>query len=218
MQSCRTAGAIIPQEKHGQKLLRDAAPNQCWSTKLLAFLEKNGVIIIPTDSVYSFACVLGSSKALERMARIRDISLTEANFSLICKDLSQVSEYTAPVPQPTFKLMKRVLPGPFTFILNAGIQVPRIFRKSKREVGIRIPHHNIPLALIEALGKPLVVSSVHNNEAEVEYMTDPSLVHEKYETQVDAVIGGGIGHVEASTVVDCTSGEAIVIRAGRGEL
>ena len=202
-------------------MLIDIHPENPEERKLaqaVSFLEKNGVIIIPTDSVYSFACVLGSSKALERMARIRDISLTEANFSLICKDLSQVSEYTAPVPQPTFKLMKRVLPGPFTFILNAGIQVPRIFRKSKREVGIRIPHHNIPLALIEALGKPLVVSSVHNNEAEVEYMTDPSLVHEKYETQVDAVIGGGIGHVEASTVVDCTSGEAIVVRAGRGEL
>ena len=118
-------------------MLIDIHPENPEERKLaqaVSFLEKNGVIIIPTDSVYSFACVLGSSKALERMARIRDISLTEANFSLICKDLSQVSEYTAPVPQPTFKLMKRVLPGPFTFILNAGIQVPRIFRKSKREV------------------------------------------------------------------------------------
>lgn len=181
-------------------------------------LKKDGVLIIPTDSVYSFACALGSSKGLEKMARLRDLSPAEAHFSLICKDLSQMSEYVAPLPQPVFKLMKRALPGPFTFILNAGVKVPRIFRKSKREVGIRIPDHAIPKALIESLGKPLVVSSVHHDDTDVEYMTDPGLVHEKYALQVDAVIGGGLGHMEASTVIDCTSGEAVVVREGRGTL
>lgn len=193
-------------------------PEERKIAQVAALLEKNGVIIIPTDSVYCFACALGSSKALEKMARIRDISLSEANFSLICKDLSQVSDYTAPVPQPTFKLMKRSLPGPFTFILNAGVQVPRLFRKSKREVGVRIPDHNIPKALVEALGKPLVVSSVHGDSTDIEYMTDPGLVHEKYAAQVDAVVGGGIGHIEASTVIDCTENEAVVVRPGRGVL
>ena len=181
-------------------------------------LRRNGVLIIPTDSVYFFACALGSSKGIEKMARLRDLSPTEANFSLICKDLSQVSEYVAPLPQPVFKLMKRALPGPFTFILSAGVKVPRIFRKSKREVGIRIPDHAIPAALIEALGKPLVVSSVHHDDQALEYMTDPGLVYEKYKSRVDAVISGGLGHLEASTVIDCTSEMPEVVREGRGKL
>jgi tRNA threonylcarbamoyl adenosine modification protein (Sua5/YciO/YrdC/YwlC family) len=198
--------------------IHPTTPEERKIAQAAALLQRNGVIIIPTDSVYCFACALGSSKALEKMARIRDISLTEANFSLICKDLSQVSEYTAPVPQPTFKLMKRSLPGPFTFILDAGVQVPRLFRKSKREVGIRIPDHNIPRALVEAIGKPLVVSSVHSSDTDSEYMTDPGLVHEKYAQIVDAVVAGGIGNIEPSTVVDCTGEEAVLVRPGRGVL
>jgi len=181
-------------------------------------LRRDGVLIIPTDSVYSFACALGSSKGLEKMAKLRDLSPSEANFSVICADLSQMSQYTAPLPQPTFKLLKRALPGPFTFILNAGVNIPRIFRKSKKEVGIRIPDHAIPKALIEELGKPLVVSSVHHDDEAVEYMTDPGLVHEKYGHQVDAVVSGGLGHLEASTVIDCTTGDAEVVREGRGAL
>jgi len=181
-------------------------------------LRRDGVLIIPTDSVYSFACALGSTKGLDKMARLRDLSPSGANFSLICRDLSQVSQYVAPLPQPVFKLMKRALPGPFTFILNAGVKVPRIFRKSKKEVGIRIPDHAIPAALIEVLGRPLVVSSVHHDDEAMEYMTDPGLVHEKYENKVDAVVGGGLGHLEASTVIDCTAGEPEVVRDGRGSL
>jgi len=181
-------------------------------------LRRDGVLIIPTDSVYSFACALGSSKGLEKMAKLRDLSPSEANFSVICADLSQMSQYTSPLPQPTFKLLKRALPGPFTFILNAGVNIPRIFRKSKKEVGIRIPDHAIPKALIEELGRPLVVSSVHHDDEAVEYMTDPGLVHEKYGHQVDAVVSGGLGHLEASTVIDCTTGDAEVVREGRGAL
>ena len=187
-------------------------------TQAVELLRRDGVLIIPTDSVYSFACALGSTKGLEKMARLRDLSPGEANFSMICSDLSQMSQYTAPLPQPTFKLLKRALPGPFTFILNAGVKIPRIFRKSKKEVGIRIPDHAIPKAIIEELGKPLVVSSVHHDDDAIEYMTDPGLVHEKYGHQVDAVVSGGLGHLEASTVIDCTSGDAEVIREGRGAL
>ena len=181
-------------------------------------LRRDGVLIIPSDSVYSFACALGSTKGLEKMARLRDLSPSEANFSLLCQDLSQVSQYVAPLPQSVFKLMKRALPGPFTFILNAGVKVPRLFRKSKKEVGIRIPDHAVPKALIQAIGRPLVVSSVHHDDEAIEYMTDPGLVHEKYSGQVDAVVGGGLGHLEASTVIDCTSGSPEVIREGRGAL
>ena len=187
-------------------------------TQAVDLLRRDGVLIIPTDSVYSFACALGSTKGLEKMARLRDLSPGEANFSMICSDLSQMSQYTAPLPQPTFKLLKRALPGPFTFILNAGVKIPRIFRKSKKEVGIRIPDHAIPKAIIEELGKPLVVSSVHHDDDAIEYMTDPGLVHEKYGHQVDAVVSGGLGHLEASTVIDCTSGDAEVVREGRGAL
>ena len=186
--------------------------------EVVQLLKRDGVVIIPTDSVYSFACALGSTKGLEKMARLRDLKPSEANFSLICKDLSQMSGYVAPLPQPVFKLMKRALPGPFTFILNAGIRVPRIFRKSKKEVGIRIPDHAIPKAIIDALGCPLVVSSVHHDDKDIEYQTDPGLVHEKYSNKVDAVVAGGLGHIEASTVIDCTGGEVEVVRAGRGAL
>lgn len=181
-------------------------------------LQKDGVIIIPTDSVYSFACALGSTKGLDKMARLRDLSPSEANFSLICKDLSQVSQYVAPLSQPIFKMMKRALPGPFTFILDAGVKVPRIFRKSKKEVGIRLPDHALPAAIIDALGVPLVVSSVLNDQEETEYLTDPGLVHERYGNQVEAVISGGLGHTEASSVINCTSGEAVIVREGRGVL
>lgn len=186
--------------------------------EVVQLLKRDGVVIIPTDSVYSFACALGSTKGLEKMARLRDLKPSEANFSLICKDLSQMSGYVAPLPQSVFKLMKRALPGPFTFILDAGIRVPRIFRKSKKEVGIRIPDHAIPKAIIDVLGCPLVVSSVHHDDEDIEYQTDPGLVHEKYAIKVDAVVAGGLGHIEASTVIDCTGGDAKVVREGRGTL
>ena len=186
--------------------------------EVVQLLKRDGVVIIPTDSVYSFACALGSTKGLEKMARLRDLKPSEANFSLICKDLSQMSGYVAPLPQPVFKLMKRALPGPFTFILDAGIRVPRIFRKSKKEVGIRIPDHAIPRAIIDVLGCPLVVSSVHHDDEDIEYQTDPGLVHEKYASKVDAVVAGGLGHIEASTVINCTGGDAEVVREGRGTL
>jgi tRNA threonylcarbamoyl adenosine modification protein (Sua5/YciO/YrdC/YwlC family) len=168
--------------------------------------------------VYSFACALGSSKGLEKMARLRDLTPSEANFSLICKDLSQVSQYVAPLPQPIFKLMKRALPGPFTFILNAGAQVTRLFRKSKKEIGIRIPDHAIPKAIIESLGCPLLVSSVHHDDEDIEYQTDPGLVHEKYASRVDAVVAGGLGHIQASTVINCTGTDVEVVRVGLGTL
>lgn len=192
------------------------SPEQRKVDEVVQLLRNDAVVIIPSDSVYSFACALGSGKGLEKMARLRDIAPEDSHFSLICKDLSQVSEYTAPHSQTIFKLMKRALPGPYTFILEAGSKVPRLFRKSKKTVGIRIPDHGVPSAIVEALGKPLVVSSVVQDGDVVEYLTDAELVHEKYSKRVAAVVQGGIGNNEPSTVIDCTSGEAHVVREGRG--
>jgi len=186
--------------------------------EVVQLLKQDGVVIIPTDSVYAYACRLGSTKALERMADIRRIPPKQAHFSMICGSLSQVSEYVAPMPQPIFKLMKRALPGPFTFILEASIRVPKIFGKHKKEVGIRIPDHAIPLAIVEGLGAPLVVGSVHWEGPEVEMVTDPGLVHERLGHNVDMTVSGGLGNPEASTVIDCRSGHAELIRQGRGQL
>lgn len=186
--------------------------------EVVQLLKRDGVVIIPTDSVYAYACRLGSPKALERMANIRKIPAKEAQFSLICDSLSQVSEYVAPMPQPIFKLMKRALPGPFTFILEASIRVPRIFGKYKKEVGIRIPDHAIPRAIVEGLGSPIVVGSVHWEGPETEMVTDPGLVHERLGHNVDLTVAGGLGNPEASTVIDCRSGQAEMVRQGRGIL
>lgn len=186
--------------------------------QVVQVLKKDGVVIIPTDSVYAYACRLGSSKALERMASIRKLPPKEAHFSLICGNLSQVSEYVAPLPQPIFKLMKRALPGPYTFILEASIRVPRIFGKFKKEVGIRIPDHAIPTAIVEGLGSPLVVGSVHWEGPEVEMVIDPGLVHDRLGHNVDLTVAGGLGNPEASTVIDCRKGEAELVRQGRGVL
>lgn len=181
-------------------------------------LRKGGVIIYPTDSVYSIGCDLMNIKALERVARIKNIKLDKANFSVICYDLSHLSEYTKPIDNAVFKLMKKALPGPYTFILNASGSVPKIFQSKKKTVGIRVPDHNIPRALVKELGNPIVSTSVHDEDEILEYTTDPELIHEKYEKQVDMVINGGFGHLNASTVFDCTNNVPELVREGIGSL
>ena len=186
--------------------------------QVVQVLNDDGVIVIPTDSVYAYACKLGSAKAVEKMSAIRNLPPKEAHFSIICSNLSQASQYVAPLPQPVFKLMKRALPGPFTFILDASIRVPRIFGKHKKEVGIRIPDHAIPEAIVDALGAPLVVGSVRWDGPEVEYVTDPGLVYETVGHKVDATVAGGLGNPDPSTVINCTSGEAVLVREGLGNV
>lgn len=184
--------------------------------QVIECLLGGGVIIYPTDSVYSIGCDLNNSKAVERVARIKGIQLKDANFSLVCRDLSHLSEYCKPIENNIYKLMKRALPGPYTFILNANNNVPKIFKSKKKTIGIRVPDHPVSLAIVTAMGSPLVSTSVHDDDEILEYTTDPELIHERYEDLVDLVIHGGIGNMEASTVFDCTSGMPELVREGRG--
>lgn len=181
-------------------------------------LQNDGVIIYPTDTVYALGCSIYKPKALEQVARIKGIRLEKANFSFVCHDLSNLSEYTRPIPNPVYKLMKRVLPGPYTFILEANNNVPKIFQHKKKTVGIRIPDNNIAREIARLLGNPIISTSIYDEDDIIEYTTDPELIYEKYNRIVDMVVDGGYGDNEASTVVDCTGDEPVVIRQGKGEL
>lgn len=186
--------------------------------QVVEILQKGGVIIYPTDAVYSIGCDLMNHKAVSRVAKIKGIALDKAHFSLVCKDLSQLSEYTKPVDNNVYKLMKRALPGAYTFILNASSAVPKIFKTKKKTVGIRVPDNIIALMLADYLGGPLVATSVHDDDEIMEYTTDPELIHERYGDRVDAVIAGGFGNITASTIIDCTGEEPEVIREGLGPI
>ncbi len=186
--------------------------------QVIKVLQQGGVIIYPTDAVYCIGCDLSNPKALEKVARIKKVKLEKANFSLICADLSNLSRYTKPLSSSTFRLMKSVLPGPFTFILNASSEVPKYFHGKKKTVGIRVPNNNITKELVEALGNPLVSTSVHDDDEILEYTTDPELIHERYENQVDLVIDGGLGNLDPTTVVSCVDDDIEIIRQGLGEL
>lgn len=191
-------------------------PDQKRIQQAVEVLQKGGVIIYPTDAVYSIGCDLMNHRAVERVAKIKGIALEKANFTLICADLSNLSTYTKPMGNSVFRLMKQVLPGAFTFILNASNDVPRIFQSKKKTVGIRVPDNDIVKQIVELLGNPIISTSVHDDDEVIEYTTDPELIHEKYEDQVDLVIDGGYGHTEATTIIDCTSGEPEIIRQGLG--
>lgn len=191
-------------------------PEQKKLDEVVRVLKKGGIIIYPTDTVYSMACDLMNRKAVERMAQIKGIKIEKANFSLICHDLSHISDYTVQFSNSIYKLMKRALPGPFTFILNANNSVPKLFKSKKKTIGIRVPNNNIARMLVQELGNPLISTSVHDDDEILEYITDPELIHEKYESQVSIVINGGYGKNEASTIIDCTSNDPIIIREGIG--
>jgi len=193
-------------------------PNERELLKIVDILKKGGVIIYPTDTVYSFGCDINSPKAVERVAKIKGIKPEKANFSIICYDLSNLSDYAQQVNNTVFKLLKKALPGPFTFILNASRNVPKIFHSKKKTIGLRIPDNNIAREIVRLLGNPIIASSVHDEDELIEYTTDPELIYEKYQDMVDLVIDGGYGQNEASTIVDCTGEEPEVIREGIGNL
>jgi tRNA threonylcarbamoyl adenosine modification protein (Sua5/YciO/YrdC/YwlC family) len=193
-------------------------PNSQQLEKITEILRKGGVIIYPTDSVYGIGCDIFNHKAIERVARLKGVKPEKANFSIICHDLSHISDYTKPINNTVFKLIKKNLPGPFTFILNANNKVPSIFQSNKKTVGIRVPNNNILLEIINDFGNPLVNTSVHDEDNIIEYTTDPELIHEKYKDLVDLVIDGGYGKHTASTIVDCTTSEPEILRQGIGEL
>jgi len=178
-------------------------------------LRGGGVIIYPTDTVYSIGCDLMNPKAVARVAQLKGLKPEKANFSLICFDLSHISEY-ARIETPDYKLMKKSLPGAFTFILNASSKVPKIFKSNKKTIGIRVPDNSIARELVRLLGNPLIATSVHDDDEVLEYTTDPELIHEKYNQQVDIVINGGFGNNEASTIVDLTTGAPEIVRQGIG--
>jgi tRNA threonylcarbamoyl adenosine modification protein (Sua5/YciO/YrdC/YwlC family) len=192
------------------------SPAQRQITKVVEVIRSGGVIIYPTDTVYGLGCDIFNTKAIERVARIKGVSMEKSRFSIICHDLSHISDYTRPINNPTFKLLRNYLPGPFTFILEANNNVPKIFKTKKKTVGIRIPKNNIPLEIVRELGHPILTTSIHDFDKVIEYTTDPELIYENFKNLVDLVIDGGFGHNVPSTIVDCTGIEPVVIREGLG--
>lgn len=192
-------------------------PNPREIAKVVKALQDGELIVYPTDTVYAIGCDALNVRAVERICRMKGVNPQKSNLSIICSDLSNLSEY-AKVNNATFKLMKKNLPGPFTFILPTSSELPKIY-KNRKEVGIRVPDNSIVRALVAELGNPLLTMSVHDEDDElIEYSTDPELIHEKYANQVSIVIDGGMGGIEPSTVVDCTDDEFEVVRQGKGEL
>lgn len=187
--------------------------------KVVEALQKGKIIIFPTDTVYAMGCDLRSKKALKQLALLKGMKLSKTRFSIICSDLSHLSDYVKHIDRPTFKLLNKSLPGAFTFILTANHDVPRIFDSKRKEIGIRIPDNEIVLEIVRRLGNPIATTSLHDDEDEImDYFIDPYEIFERYEKQVEIVIDGGYGNLDASTVVDCTSGEPTVIRQGLGEI
>ena len=186
--------------------------------KIIDILNNDGLIVVPTDTIYAFATSIKSKKGIERLAKIKNEKLKRSNFSLICKDLSNISKYTKPIDRKTFRTLKSTLPGPFTFILNANNSVSKIFQTNKKEIGIRVPDHKFIKTLVEELNHPLVCSSVNDEDHIIKYTTDPLAIFEKFEKNVDAVINYGYGKNVASTIIDLTSESPVLIRQGAGIL
>jgi len=182
-------------------------------------LKNDGVIIYPTDTVYSMGCDITSPKAIEKLCRLKNIKPEKANFSFVCSDLSQLSNYARPIPNSLFRIMKKALPGPYTFILEANNNVPKLLKQNKKTVGIRVPNNTICKTIITELGNPIITTSLHNPHDDIlDYFTDPEAIHNEYQKKVDIVIDGGFGNLYASTVIDCSQDELLVIREGLGSL
>ena len=192
-------------------------PNPKEIKKVVEVLKKGGLIIYPTDTVYGLGCDITNTKALERIAQIKGVKLEKANFSFICHDLSNLSDYVKQIDTSTFKILKRALPGPYTFILPGAKTLPPVFKK-KKTVGIRVPSNNIALEIVKALGNPIVSTSIRDEDEILEYTTDPELILEKWDNLVDLVIDGGYGDNEASTIIDLSEGEPLIVREGKGSL
>ena len=192
-------------------------PSEAAIKKVVDVLKNGGLIIYPTDTVYGLGCDITNSKALERIAKIKGVKLEKANFSFICHDLSHLSDYVKQIDTATFKLLKRSLPGPYTFILPGNNNLPKEFKK-KTTVGIRIPDNSIALEIVRQLGNPIVSTSIHDEDEVIEYTTDPELIFEKWQNLVDLVIDGGYGDNIGSTIIDLSGYEPVVVREGKGSL
>ena len=192
-------------------------PNEAAIKKVVDVLRNGGLVIYPTDTVYGLGCDITNTKALERIAKIKGIKLEKANFSFVCSDLSNLSDYVKQIDTATFKILKRALPGPYTFILPGNNDLPREFRK-KKTVGIRVPDNNIALEIVRMLGNPIVSTSIHDEDAVLEYSTDPELIFEKWQNLVDLVIDGGYGDNVGSTIIDLSGYEPVIVREGKGDI
>ncbi|WP_297802656.1 L-threonylcarbamoyladenylate synthase [uncultured Polaribacter sp.] len=192
-------------------------PNQAAIDKVVAVLKRGGLVIYPTDTVYGLGCDISNNKALEKIAQIKGVKLQKAKFSFICNNLSHLSDYVKQIDSATFKILKKALPGPYTFILPGSNNLPKVFKK-KKAVGIRIPDNNITRTIVESLGNPIVTTSIRDDDEVLEYTTDPELIFEKWGNVVDVVINGGYGDNQASTVIDFTEGYPEVVREGKGSL
>ncbi|MDO9593936.1 MAG: L-threonylcarbamoyladenylate synthase [Lutibacter sp.] len=192
-------------------------PNEREIDKVVKVLQKGGIIIYPTDTVYGLGCDITNTKAMERVAQLKGLKLDKANFSFICYDLSNLSDYVKQIDTPAYKILKKALPGPYTFILPSSTNLPKAF-KNKKTVGIRIPDNNIIRELVKKLGNPIVSTSIYDEDDLLEYTTDPELIFEKWENKVDVVIDGGYGSNIPSTVVDLSEGEITILREGLGSV
>lgn len=193
-------------------------PNPRHVRMVCDILKEGGVIIYPTDTVYGFGCDIYNSQAVERIARLKGLRSDKANFSFIVADLSDLSKYTRFVTNNIFKLMKSLLPGPYTFILHANSSVPKILKTNKKTVGIRIPDNNIILEIVRELGNPILTTSIHDPDEIIDYTTDPEVLYENFKEKVDAVIDGGFGGNVPSTIIDCTGDVPLVLREGAGDI
>ncbi|MFN5182546.1 MAG: L-threonylcarbamoyladenylate synthase [Bacteroidota bacterium] len=187
--------------------------------KAVDSLLNGGVIIYPTDTVYALGCSVNNQFGVERIAKIKKIPIGKNNFSIVCHDLSHLSNYTKPIPNHLFRLLKKALPGPYTFILPAGNNLPKSFRDTKKTIGIRVPDNKIISYIVEKLGQPLISGSIHDNEDEIlEYYTEPEAIYETYKDQIDLMVDGGYGNIHPSTVIDCTGEIPIILREGLGDI
>lgn len=184
--------------------------------KVVECLKSGGLIIYPTDTVYGLGCDIYNKEAVEKICRIKNVKPEKMNFSFICYDLSHISDFTVSVDTPTYKLMKRCLPGPYTFILKANNTIPKLFKNNKKTVGIRVPDNEIARTIVQELGHPILTTSVHHEDDIIDYITDASAIYERYENLVDIVIDGGVGGYKPSTIIDCTGDEPVVLREGAG--
>ncbi len=195
--------------------LYEENPNPKDLKEIVKILRDGGLIIYPSDTVYALGCDITNTKALERVALIKGVKLAKANFSFVCEDLSNLSDYVRQIDSKTFKILKRALPGPYTFILPGNNNLPSAFKK-KKEVGIRVPDNAITRAIVKALGNPIISTSIYDEDEVIEYTTDPELIFEKWQNLVDVVVDGGYGGNVASTVIDLTGDEPVLIREGKG--
>jgi tRNA threonylcarbamoyl adenosine modification protein (Sua5/YciO/YrdC/YwlC family) len=198
---------IHPLNPEGRKIQRT-----------IEILKRGGIIIYPTDTIYGIGCDLMNRKAIERLCHVMDIKPHKLDLSFICNDLSHISEYVKRIDTPVFKILKKALPGPYTFILESSSKVPRILNVNKKTVGIRIPDHAIPRSIVDQLGNPLITSSIKDDDIIKEYTTDPEEIYEDFKHSVDLVIDGGPGNNIPSTVIDCTGDQIVVVREGLGSV